>query len=179
MAALRFSLGREPSRRTLTSLCNVRPQWLADAHAALDAAVAAAYGWSANISDDGILRDLLALKQNRGVVNGEDEDPEKGDFLPGGSLVGCQGQDFCGASAAVSGNSSRLQGTVPPLTMSERARSWTSIWINGAVHPSAISPFSISASTVPPVSCMWVRDAIRHCHSKTLRIGSMAPAGDA
>ena len=39
-------------KRTLTNLYNARPQWLADAHAALDAAVAAAYGWPAEISDD-------------------------------------------------------------------------------------------------------------------------------
>ena len=38
-----------------------RPQWLVDAHDALDAAVAAAYGWLANISDDDALRELLAL----------------------------------------------------------------------------------------------------------------------
>ena len=38
-----------------------RPQWLADAHAALDAAVAAAYGWPAGISNDDALRELLAL----------------------------------------------------------------------------------------------------------------------
>ena len=31
-------------KRTLTNLYNARPQWLADAHDALDAAVAAAYG---------------------------------------------------------------------------------------------------------------------------------------
>ena len=30
--------------RTLNNLHNARPQWLSDAHAALDAAVAAAYG---------------------------------------------------------------------------------------------------------------------------------------
>ena len=48
-------------KRTLTNLYNARPQWLADAHAALDAAVAAAYGWSADISDDEVLRKLLAL----------------------------------------------------------------------------------------------------------------------
>ena len=34
----------------------------ADAHAALDAAVAAAYGWSAEISDDEGLCELPALK---------------------------------------------------------------------------------------------------------------------
>ena len=47
--------------RTLTNLYNVRPRWLADAHAALDAAVAAANGWSADIADDEALRRLLAL----------------------------------------------------------------------------------------------------------------------
>ena len=46
---------------TLTNLYNARPQWLADAHARLDAAVAAAYGWSADISDDEALRELLTL----------------------------------------------------------------------------------------------------------------------
>ena len=48
-------------KRTLTNLYNARPQWLADAHAALDAAVAAAYGWAADISDDDVLRELLTL----------------------------------------------------------------------------------------------------------------------
>ena len=36
-------------KRTLTNLYNACPQWLADAHDALDAAVAAAYGWLADI----------------------------------------------------------------------------------------------------------------------------------
>ena len=49
--------------RTLTNLYNARPQWLDDAHAALDAAVAAAYGWNADISEDKALRELL--EQNR------------------------------------------------------------------------------------------------------------------
>ena len=48
-------------KRTLTNLYNARPQWLADAHEALDEAVAAAYGWPADISDDDVLRELLAL----------------------------------------------------------------------------------------------------------------------
>ena len=48
-------------KRTLTNLYNARPQWLVDAHDVLDAAVAAAYGWSADISDDDALRELLAL----------------------------------------------------------------------------------------------------------------------
>ena len=47
--------------RTLTNLYNACPQWLADAHAALDAAVAAAYGWPADVADDDALRELLAL----------------------------------------------------------------------------------------------------------------------
>ena len=56
-------------KRTLTNLYNARPQWLADAHEALDAAVAAAYGWSADISDDEVLRELLALNGG-GTANG-------------------------------------------------------------------------------------------------------------
>ena len=48
-------------KRTLTNLYNARPQWLADAHAALDAAVAAAYVWPADISDDDAVRELLAI----------------------------------------------------------------------------------------------------------------------
>ena len=47
--------------RTLTHLYNTRPQWLADAHAALDAAVAEAYGWPEGITDEEALRELLAL----------------------------------------------------------------------------------------------------------------------
>ena len=46
-------------KRTLTDLYNARPQCLADAHDALDAAVAAAYGWPADVFDDDILRELL------------------------------------------------------------------------------------------------------------------------
>ena len=52
---------KELKKRTLTNLYNARPQWLADAHAALDAAVATAYGWGADISDDEALKELLAL----------------------------------------------------------------------------------------------------------------------
>ena len=48
-------------KRTLTNLYNARPRWLADAHAALDSAVAAAYGWDAGISEDDALRELSAL----------------------------------------------------------------------------------------------------------------------
>ena len=48
-------------KRTLTNLYNARPQWLADAHEALDATVAVAYGWSADISGEDALRALAAL----------------------------------------------------------------------------------------------------------------------
>ena len=52
---------KELKKRTLTNLYNARPQWLADAHAALNAAVAAAYGWDADISEEDTLAALLAL----------------------------------------------------------------------------------------------------------------------
>lgn len=41
-----------------------RPQWLADAHAQLDAAVAAAYGWPGEITDDAALHKLLARNRS-------------------------------------------------------------------------------------------------------------------
>jgi len=52
-------------KRTLTHLYNERPAWLANAHRDLDAAVAAAYGWPADLGDDDILRRLLALNRER------------------------------------------------------------------------------------------------------------------
>jgi hypothetical protein len=51
--------------RTLTKLYNKRPQWLDDAHRDLDAAVAAAYGWRADISEVEALAKLLALNLAR------------------------------------------------------------------------------------------------------------------
>jgi len=51
--------------RTLTSLYNQRPRWLADAHEALDRAVAAAYGWPEDISTEEALSRLLALNLQR------------------------------------------------------------------------------------------------------------------
>ena len=54
---------KELKKRTLTNLYNARPQWLADAHANLDAAVAAAYGWGTDISGEDALRKLLALNR--------------------------------------------------------------------------------------------------------------------
>ncbi|HQS21498.1 MULTISPECIES: hypothetical protein [unclassified Acidovorax] len=55
---------KDLAKRTLTNLYNLRPAWLAAAHAQLDAAVAAAYGWAnytADMPDDELLRRLLAL----------------------------------------------------------------------------------------------------------------------
>jgi type II restriction/modification system DNA methylase subunit YeeA len=51
--------------RTLTNLYNQRPQWLADAHRDLDVAVAAAYGWPADISEEDALAKLLELNLAR------------------------------------------------------------------------------------------------------------------
>ena len=55
----------ELKKRTLTNLYNARPQWLADAHRDLDAAVAAAYGWPADISEEDALGKLLELNLAR------------------------------------------------------------------------------------------------------------------
>ncbi len=51
--------------RTLTKLYNERPAWLDFAHQKLDAAVAAAYGWPADLTDEQILERLLALNLAR------------------------------------------------------------------------------------------------------------------
>ena len=56
---------QELKKRTLTNLYNARPQWLADAHAALDSAVADAYGWHADITDDDVCHKLLELNLYR------------------------------------------------------------------------------------------------------------------
>ena len=52
-------------QRTLTNLYNRRPDWLDEAHRALDRAVLAAYGWPEGLSDDEILARLLALNGER------------------------------------------------------------------------------------------------------------------
>jgi type II restriction/modification system DNA methylase subunit YeeA len=56
--------------RTLTNLYNARPAWLTHAHAALDQAVADAYGWGddwklGKMTDDDILSQLFRLNQER------------------------------------------------------------------------------------------------------------------
>ena len=58
----------ELKKRTLTNLYNARPTWLATAHAALDRAVWAAYGWDDDpeeTTDEEILGRLLALNGER------------------------------------------------------------------------------------------------------------------
>ena len=55
-------------RRTLTNLYNERPTWLNNAHMTLDAAVAATYGWPANLADAEILERLLALNLERAAA---------------------------------------------------------------------------------------------------------------
>ncbi len=58
----------ELKKRTLTHLYNARPAWLAQAHAALDRAVWAAYGWDEEphaTPDETVLARLLALNGER------------------------------------------------------------------------------------------------------------------
>jgi hypothetical protein len=56
---------KELKKRTLTNLYNQRPAWLELAHQKLDAAVFAAYGWPAKLSDDDLLAKLLELNLAR------------------------------------------------------------------------------------------------------------------
>jgi hypothetical protein len=63
LVALDTACAARLKERTLTKLYNVRPAWLAACHAKLDAAVAAAYGWPADLTDEAILEKLLALNQ--------------------------------------------------------------------------------------------------------------------
>jgi hypothetical protein len=52
-------------KRTLTNLYNLSSTWLKNAHAQLDRAVFAAYGWPEDIEDEEILKNLLALNLER------------------------------------------------------------------------------------------------------------------
>ena len=54
-------------RRSMTALYNENPPWLQTAHADLDAAVADAYGWPANLADDDLLRRLVRLNTSGGA----------------------------------------------------------------------------------------------------------------
>ena len=62
-------------KRTLTNLYNRRPQWLVDAHAQLDAAVAAACGWPADITNDAVLNELIARNRLDGIPAGKSTAP--------------------------------------------------------------------------------------------------------
>jgi hypothetical protein len=55
----------ELKKRTLTNLYNQRPEWLANAHKALDEAVFAAYGWPSGLGKEEILSRLLKLNHER------------------------------------------------------------------------------------------------------------------
>lgn len=61
---------RELRDRTLTNLYNRRPQWLADAHLAIDSAVASAYGWETEISESDALKKLMQLNSERSAESG-------------------------------------------------------------------------------------------------------------
>lgn len=56
---------RAEKKRTLIALYKTQPAWLVNAHAALDDAVAAAYGGSADLPEDDLVQRLLALNQER------------------------------------------------------------------------------------------------------------------
>jgi hypothetical protein len=56
-------------KRTLTNLYNERPAWLDDAHRDLDAAVAATYGWPADLPEEDALARLLALNLERAAAH--------------------------------------------------------------------------------------------------------------
>ena len=79
-------------KRTLTNLYNTRPTWLDNAHRKLDAAVFAAYGWPADLSDDEILARLLALNLARVDARGSLNQPAPGTprrstFMQAGGII--------------------------------------------------------------------------------------------
>jgi type II restriction/modification system DNA methylase subunit YeeA len=65
-------------KRTLTNLYNERPAWLDLAHKKLDAAVASAYGWPIDLSDEQILERLLALNLERAAEEAKAQESPKG-----------------------------------------------------------------------------------------------------
>lgn len=56
---------KELAQRTLTRLYNDKPDWLIELHRDLDAAVASAYGWPADIDTGDALARLLELNRSR------------------------------------------------------------------------------------------------------------------
>jgi hypothetical protein len=67
------------AKRTLTNLCNERPTWLDLAHRRLDAAVFAAYTWTADLTDDQLLEKLLALNLERAAAENRSRCKTPGD----------------------------------------------------------------------------------------------------
>lgn len=59
-------------KRTLTALYNAAPTWLTHAHAKLDLAVLAAYGWTPPLDDDSLVRNLLSLNLQRQPSQSDD-----------------------------------------------------------------------------------------------------------
>lgn len=92
---------RPSGPRTLTKLYNERPTWLANAHRDLDAAVAAAYGWPGDITDDDALARLFGLNQQRST--GAPTEAKKGNRP--------LGQEYANAS------SSPRQPVAPPAVV--------------------------------------------------------------
>jgi hypothetical protein len=68
-SALILSSAFSAQTSALTDLYNQRPAWLGDVHKELDAAVAAAYGWPADLPDDEILERLFELNQERAGIS--------------------------------------------------------------------------------------------------------------
>jgi hypothetical protein len=56
---------KELEQRTLGNLYSDPPTWLKNAHRALDDAVAIAYDWPTDLSDEEVLSRLLALNLER------------------------------------------------------------------------------------------------------------------
>ena len=55
-------------KRTRTTLYNIRPDWLDEAHQQLDEAVCDAYAWPPDLRDSEILAQLLTLNLERVAV---------------------------------------------------------------------------------------------------------------
>jgi len=62
--------------RSLTQLYTENPTWLQQRHDQLDAAVAAAYGWAADLADSDVLGRLLALNATRKSAEGPAPDAD-------------------------------------------------------------------------------------------------------
>ena len=60
-----FPRRRAPQKGALTNLYNEHPAWLDNTHRDLDRAVAAAYGWPADITEEDALACLLAINLAR------------------------------------------------------------------------------------------------------------------